>query len=78
MNHEMYQDFLNKSKTHEDKLFWKQQYLTELQNKQSRDALAIRQREYSITQAKTDIKRIRSEMKKRATAIKKVEKVEFN
>ena len=78
MNHEMYQDFLKKSKTNEDKLFWKKEYLKGLQDKQNRDALAIHQCEYSIKRAKEDIKNIRSLMKKRVTVIKKVEKVEFN
>jgi hypothetical protein len=74
----MYQEFLKKSKTRDDKLFWQKEYLKELQDKQKRDLTAIHQQEYSIEKAKENIKRFRSDMKKRAKIILKVESVEFD
>lgn len=78
MNHEMYQDFLKKSKSNEDKLFWKNEYLKELQEKQKRAELAIRQQEYNIETAKKNIKRFRYDLKQRAKTIRTVTKVEFD
>lgn len=73
MNYEMYINFLSKSTTQKDKLFWKKQYLEQLTTKLKDTENGIKYRERQIERLKEANKDSKLKIKDQKKHIKEIE-----